>query len=356
MRIVRAEVFRLPLTLREPYAIAYDTVSAVENVVLRLVTDTRHVGLGICAPEPTVTGETREQAHTALIDVAVPLLTGADPLRRAVLVEPLADALAALPATRAAVDMALHDLLGKQAGLPVWRMLGGYRDRFATSVTVFIVPVEEAVERARDFVGQGFSALKLKGGRDVAEDIERVRAVRAAVGPDIELRFDANQGYTVAEAEHFYQATEPAGLMLLGQPTKADGLNAMRQVVQRVSGRVMADEAVLSLADAFHLARHDAMDMPNLKLTRVGGLDSAVLINGVARAAGLEVMVGCMDEAELSIASGLAFALSRRNVEMVDLDGHLDFIDDPTAGCVRLAQGVLFPSEAPGFGLSDLQG
>lgn len=96
------------------------------------------------------------------------------------------------------------------------------------------------------------------------------------------------------------------------------------------------------------------MDMVNLKLQKLGGSDAANLVNGLARAAGLEVMVGCTDECALSIAAGLAFALSRKNVDVADLDGHLDLLDDPTHACVGLAAGRLTPSDGPGFGLVDL--
>jgi len=356
MRIVRVEVTPLPLTLREPYVLANETVSAVTNVVLRLVTDGPHVGLGIAAPEATVTGEDLARCLHALRDLAAPALVGEDGLRRTLLTERVDALFNDAPAARAAVDMALHDLLGKHTGLPVWRLLGGFRTHVQTSVTLTILPLPQTIRRARALVEEGFGALKLKGGLDVDGDVAAVCAVRAAVGPGIEIRFDANQGYTAAEAEHFCAETRRAGVSVLEQPTPASELATMRRLVGTVAAPVMADESVLSLADAFRFARHGAMDMVNLKLAKVGGIDAANLMNGMARAAGIEVMVGCMDEAALSIASGVAFACSRRNVELADLDGHLDLLDDPTTAAVRVADGRVWPREAPGFGIPDLSG
>ena len=314
MKIRRCQIWPLSLALKEPYTIAYETVARAENVLLRLETDTGPVGCGCAAPDEAVTGETAATVLDGFARHAAPVLEGADPLRPALLLERLRKPLARQPALKALVDMALHDLIAKKAGLPLYRLLGGYRTRIKTSVTIGILPADETVRHALDHAGRGFRALKLKGGLNVAEDIERVLKVRAAVGPAMELRFDANQGYSETEALHFVAAVRPAGLELLEQPTSRRQPAIMGRVARRVPIPIMADESVRTLADAFRLARRNRIDMVNVKLMKVGGLAEALQINAVARAAGLELMVGCMDEAALAIAAGLHFALARPNV------------------------------------------
>jgi L-alanine-DL-glutamate epimerase-like enolase superfamily enzyme len=350
MKIARVEAWPVTMRLAEPYSIAYENVTKATNVFLRIETTRNVVGYGCAAPDPHVTGEDHERVLSALRETAGPGITGSDPLRHTMLMERLRKDLGSMPSARAAVDMALYDILGKTAGVPVWKILGGYRSRIRTSVTIGILPERETISAARDLVARGFRCLKLKGGRDVDEDICRVLKLREEVGARIELRFDANQGYTVEQSLRFVEGTRKAKLELLEQPTPKKEIDQLGRVSRRVSLPVMADESLVTLRDAFRLARRDLVDMVNIKLMKAGGIGEAIQINAVARSAGLEVMVGCMDEAALGIAAGLQFALARPNVAYADLDGHLDLLDDPSAGSVQLRAGTVIANDQPGLG------
>lgn len=350
MKITKIETWSVNLKLTEPYTIAYDSFDSVVNVFLRIETDRGIIGYGCAAPDEHVTGETPESNFQAIQDVVSPLLQGADPIRSAKLLEDLKRQIPTQLSVLAAVDMALYDIPGKFAGLPVWKLLGGFRDRMMTSITIGILPEQETVERARDWIAQGFKCLKLKGGNDVECDVVRVIKTREAVGDAIEIRFDANQGYTIDQTVYFIKKTQPARLEFIEQPTPKDNPDALNYLTTHVSLPVMADESVINRHDALRLARYNLAKLVNIKLMKVGGISEALQIEAVAHSAGVEVMAGCMDESALAIAAGLHFALARSNVIYADLDGHIGLLNDPFAGSVILRDGILFPSDKPGLG------
>lgn len=382
MKITRCEAWPYKLELEEPFTIAYSSINHTVNVFLRIETDRGIVGYGVGAHDEEVTGENADTILEALNDIAIPFLEGRDPAYFPRLITELEQELLRGQAARAAragassigqptalaaVDMALYDIAAKQAGLPLYKYLGAYRDSIATSVTIGIESPENTIAKALAWQKRGFISLKLKGGRNVDEDIERCRKVREAVGPDMELRFDANQGFSREEAVRFIQGAAPAALSVLEQPIDKLDLAGLRVVSDSASlqtseivpaahtgpsrPKVMADEAVLSPADAAAIERAGGADAYNIKLAKSGGLYRAAEIDAVARAAGAPTMVGCMDEAGLGVAAGLHFSLSRPNVAYADLDGHLEFTNDPTAEAVRIENGILYPLDTPGIGM-----
>ena len=349
MKIVRVAAWPVEMLLKEPYTIAYEHIASALNVFLSIETDAGITGYGCAAPD-SITGETGESVLRACEEVIEPVLAGADPLQREVLLPELFTHLRDQQSAMAMADMALYDIQGKGAGLPLYRLLGGVRDSIVTSITIGILPVEETIAKAREFVQKGFRALKLKGGRAVSEDIERVLKVREAVGSAIAIRFDANQGYTLAKSLEFIRATEEARLEMIEQPTPAEQPELLGQLKGSIP--VMADESLITMRDALSLAESGYADLFNVKLMKVGGITEAMRINAVARTHHLKIMLGCMDESALSIAAALHLALALPEMPYADLDGHFDLKDDPADGTVILRNGILYPREEPGLGLN----
>lgn len=354
MVINNLEVWEVRMPLADSYEIAYESIFETSNIFLRIQTSDKHIGWGCAAPDLEVTGESPAGVLAAFQKKVEPYLHGQNPFQIARHNKELRELAPDSPSLWAMVDMALYDLLAKKADLPLYQLLGGYRHSIPTSITIGILSVEATVEKARKYLKQGFQILKVKGGLDVDLDVERMFKIREMSGRNVRLRFDANQGYSIDETIRFVKETRKCNIEILEQPTPRYEFESMGRVSEKSHLPVMADESLLTLKDAFKIARNDWADMINIKLMKVGGITAAMHINSVAKAAGMEAMVGCMDESALGIAAGLHFALSRPNVEFADLDGHLELLGDPADGCLILKNGVLFPSEKPGLGIENM--
>ncbi len=350
MKITSIEFVRLDMPLAVPYTIAYETVSETTNIILKLNTDKGVTGWGCAAPDKEVTSETPDQVLNTTRDIVVEMLEGQSPFQIARVNDNLKKLCPKAASTRAMVDMALHDLLARKAKLPLYQLLGGYRTEIATSITIGILSVKETLEQAGYYLKQGFTILKLKGGKSLSEDIEKVLKLREKYGDSFLLRFDANQGYTPSESIEFINKTSDAQIEILEQPTKKSKENQLGEVTQQVNVPVMADESIKTLKDVFRLASNDLIDMVNIKIMKVGGILESQHINSVAKAAGIEVMVGCIDECSLGISAGLHFALSNKNIKYADLDGHLDLLDDPFNNLFTLKNGIIQPTQEYGLG------
>ncbi|WP_346857655.1 dipeptide epimerase [uncultured Draconibacterium sp.] len=350
MKITGIEYFKLEMPLAIPYTIAYETVSKATNIILKLSTDKGITGWGCAAPDPEVTGETADDVIHTIENQITGLLKNESPFQLVRFTHLLKQHSPHAASAIAMVDMALHDILARKARLPLYQLLGGYRTNIETSITIGILPLKDTIEQANYYFKKGFNIIKLKGGISLNDDIEKIIKLREKYGMAFSLRFDANQGYTPAESFEFVRQTQKAAIEILEQPTKQKKEEQLGEVSRNIDVPVMADESIKTLKDAFRLASNDLIDMVNIKIMKVGGILEAQHINSVSKAAGLEVMVGCIDECALGISAGLHFALSRKNIEFADLDGHLDLLEDPFTDLFQLKNGVLYPSNHYGLG------
>lgn len=339
------------IPLSRPYTITFRTVTAIETVIVALQDEAGRTGLGAASPERYVTGETNEACRAALAPGALDWLLGRDVRTLPLLCRTLAQTMTATPAARAAVDMALHDLLAQRLGLPLCEVLGRAHEALPTSVTIGIKPSDEALREADEYLGRGFRTLKVKIGRALDEDLDRLRALRAHVGPHVVIRADANQGYTLDETRRFFAETAALDLEFLEQPIRAADTRALAALPEDLRARVVADEALLSPADALSLLTPPRpAGIFNIKLMKCGGVTPALQIASLADLAGIRLMWGCMDESCIGIAAALHTALASPATRYLDLDGSFDLARDVAEGGFVLEDAQLRPTGAPGLG------
>ncbi|HET6657363.1 MAG TPA: dipeptide epimerase [Gaiellaceae bacterium] len=326
------------LALREPFSISRSTDETVESVFVEIEHDGL-VGHGEASPQEHY-GESVDSA-TAFLGEADPLL-GDDPFA----LDEIEGRLATLPgehAAKAAVDMALHDLCGKTAGVPIWRLLGLHRTGPPTSWTIWLGDPDDMARRT-ERVGDRFKRLKLKLGAGDGLDVERVRAVRGVT--ELPLQVDVNEAWELDEALENVQALAALGLQYVEQPLAA-GHPGGAQLKEKSPLPIYLDEDCHTLGDVRGCA--ERAHGVNLKLAKSGGIREAVRMAYAARALGLGVMLGCMVESSVGIAAAAQMASL---CDHVDLDGNLLLGDDPWTG-VEFVDGVQIPSEQPGLGVHE---
>ncbi len=348
MEIELIEYAPLQIPRKERFTIARGS-SDVADTMWVFVHSGGYVGQGCGAPSE-VTHETPVTMNDSL-KTLVKALKGFEFHKPQDVADRMDKFLPGNPAAKAAIDIAIHDVAAQAAGLPLYRFLGGgSRDRMATDITIGIMPLADAVEHARRWVQQGYRSLKVKIGTDPRTDLERLRAIRSAVGPHVELRIDGNEGYTWGQALQFARQATEVGVAFFEQPVPAVDMEGMRVLTESSPIPIMADEMVLTPDDAKKVRWASAAKAVNLKLMKHGGIARAVEVDTICSSAGYPTMVGCMSEPQLSIAAALHFALASKNVRWLDLDSHFNLKSDPSSGLV-FKHGHLLGSEKPGLGI-----
>ncbi len=319
MRITKlsAEPFDLPLI--EPFIIATGRKDAANNVLVRVELEDGTVGFGEVAPSPYTTGDTQATSISAINHLRS-VVEGRDVESWRTLLVDTRKALRHQFAAHSGVEIAVLDAWGKVTGVSLHQFFGGVKTEVETDYTLSLGTPEETAKSAAKAVKQGFNKIKIKVGMTVAMDFARVKAVHEAC-PDADLALDANQGFSPKDAVELARRIEKAGieLSLLEQPVRRDDLAGMRYVREHCGFLVGADETVFTPEDAIRVVREEAADVINIKVAKAG-LVGALDIAGIARAANISLMIGCMMESKIGLAASVHLACGLGCFTHCDLD------------------------------------
>ena len=343
------EIYKYSIPI-EPFTIATGTMTYAQNIFVRAHTDAGIVGVGECSAFPMIVGETQATCFAMAADFAE-LWKGKNAIDIDARLQELDLYTAGNYTAKSAFDMVLFDIGAKAVGAPLYKFLGGFPRKITTDLTIGLDSPEVMAKKAADFVSRGIKIIKVKLGKDPQQDIERVRRIRETVGPDIELRIDANQGWSFEEALYALMSMESFNIRFCEQPMRTWDDDRLPILSQMSSIPIMADESVYNYHDADRLISKKAISYINIKFAKSGGINGARKINSVAERMGVPCMLGGMLESRLALTAKAHFATAHTNIEFFDLDtcllGHLD---DPVVGGVGFRGMDLHLSDAPGIG------
>lgn len=349
MTISKTEIYRFSIPMI-PFTIATGTMEFAQNVLIRIYTNEGTYGSGECSAFPMIVGETQDTCLALAKDFGR-IWKGKDAEDIPARMKELDDYCARNTTIKSAFDMALHDLAAKTAGLPLYQLLGGKRKTVETDITIGIGKPEEMAQAAIAFKEKGADILKVKVGKEAAEDIERVKQIRKAVGDHLVIRLDANQGWSYHEAVRALQGMAAYDIAFCEQPMRAYNDHLLPQLRKEVPVRIMADESCYSYHDAVRLISAEACDFINIKLAKTGGISEALRIQAYALDKGVACMMGGMLESRLALTAKLHLVYASEGIMFYDMDtcmlGHLV---DPVQGGVRYNGYCLEMDDTPGIG------
>jgi L-alanine-DL-glutamate epimerase-like enolase superfamily enzyme len=353
--IERIEIVPARLPLREPFVVAYATQEDIPTVFVRVTTRGGLVGWGEATPDPNVTGESFASTAAMLRDDLAPALIGHDARDRETALHALDRRVENAPAAKAALDIALHDLVARAHDLPLWALLGG-RSKPHLQISR-VVSIKEPAAMARDaqqHVSDGFKTVKLKVGdpSNPRLDVQRIAAVREAIGPEIKIKVDVNQGWkTPGVAIPAIRAALASAPDYFEQPVAQWDIEGLAEVRRQTGATIMADEACHGVREMQRIVALRAADLVNIKLMKTGGLINALRVNAIAEAAGITAQVGTMVESSIASAAGLHLAMALANVKTVEMGGPLMIPEE--IGNVRACyqRDTITLPDAPGLGI-----
>ena len=354
MKIQSIKTGLIKIPLITPFKTSLRTVDAIEDVIVCVETDDGMLGYGEAPPTAVITGDTIGSIRTAIHDFIAPALCGMEIEDLDGIMRKLGSCIQKNTSAKAAVDMAIYDLYAKSLNRPLYKVLGGNKNRIETDITISLDSVDKMVMDSRTAVDQGFSILKIKVGTDNQKDLERIRAIRKEVGPQVKLRVDANQGWNRKEAVRIIASMEDAllDIELVEQPVNAHDFYGMKYITNHTLTPILADESVFGPKDAVRILEEHAADMINIKLMKTGGIYEALKICGLAEIYNIKCMLGCMLESKIAVSAAAHLASAKGVITAADLDGCSLCKTDPYTGGPIYKGPDIYMTDAPGIGVT----
>ncbi|WP_203363855.1 dipeptide epimerase [Bacillus sp. REN10] len=350
MKIKKVDVFAARLPLKEPFIISYLRLDDMPTIFTRVETESGLVGWGEAVPDPIVTGETWESTYQIIQNELAPLLIGENPFSIDRIHKKFNGAVSEVPSAKAALDIALYDLMGKITGQPVYQLIGGQaHEELQVPKVISIKAPEVMATDARNYVIAGCRNIKIKVGTNAADDIKRIQAVREAIGADIQLRVDANQGWSRIDALKVIRETAACNVDWYEQPVKAYDLKSMKEIRSVSHASIMIDEGVHNIHDLVDVIEMRAADMLNIKLMKSGGIYPALALANLAEAADMPCQIGSMVESAIGTMAGAHLAMAKTIIETNEMVGPQMFSRDVAA--VTFNGDVLQLSDQSGLGI-----
>ena len=351
LTIRQIELYKLSIPLKEPFTTSLGTDVAAENVLVKIFTAEGIIGFGECSPYMPINGESQDTCFI-VGQYFAKALKGKDPLQIEECINGMDKIIYGNSSIKSAFDIALYDIASQHAGLPLYKFIGGENNK--TIITDYTVSIGEPEKMAADAVkikNEGYPAIKIKLGRNGKTDVQRIKAIREAVGNKIPLRIDANQGWAVEEAIETLQALAVYDIQHCEEPIARWNFMRLPEVKKASPIPIMADECCGDEHDAERLIQIGACDYFNIKLGKSGGIFKALKMARMAEAANIHLQVGAMLESRLAMTAFAHYALCSPMIEHFDFDTALMFSEDPvTGGIVYEKNGVVKVPETIGLG------
>jgi len=354
MKITNIRTTILKAPLKNPFITSLRRVDTLEDLVVIIECDNGTLGYGEGASTPQITGETIGSMISA-IEFLTPMLLDKDIIEDFdTLHFTLHHSIKANTTARSALEIALYDLKAKAANLPLYKMLGGTQTKFSTDITISMNEIDKMIEESLDAVTLGYDTLKIKIGDDPQKDVERVIAIHHALGNDIRLRLDANQGWTAQQSVALLQALESKDIIaeFIEQPVAADDIEGLQYIKERVQTPLLADESIFSLKDAQRLLEMQAIDYVNIKLAKTAGISQALALADLCKSFDTKCMIGCMLEGPISVAAGVHVASAKADIiTMIDLDAVSLLASHPVKSNITFNESEIILGEESGLGM-----